>query len=379
MPPDPVKPDVAPPCPACETSQPDHRRSSRARRAGDEPRVLLIEDLDALGADPGDARRRAARILAAGYRVTWIAVAPPGRARNEVSGAIEANVIEFDDAREKLTALTAESWDHVILASASAGGGPLARWLPRRARWWPTGFSSGHDAEGLARVAARALGGRRLEPLDGAAAWGASWLLGWSEIDAPASRRPGLPLWDGDLVLALSGLHGASGGATIEAFATVAEDWSGVDLVAWSHPGSAAERRARAFDIELRVHHVGPAPRLAESSWLAQASAAMLSSGARISAALVLRTLAAGCPLLWVAPAGSSAAVARWLADQACACIVAADAAAIADQLGALLERGPEVERMIERGRALAARHDRLGVIERLHAAIAAPAARRAA
>ena len=41
-------------------------------------RVLLIEDLDALGADVGDARERAARLKAAGARVTWVAVARHG-------------------------------------------------------------------------------------------------------------------------------------------------------------------------------------------------------------------------------------------------------------------------------------------------------------
>ena len=367
---------VRKPCSRCEDE--DIARGHGCR-TGDGPRVLLIEDLDAVGADSLDASRRAARMHAIGNRVTWVAVAPPEHDPRAHAGVSEEHLIAWDDAREKLEALGAESWDHIVLASATAGGGPLAKWLPRRARWWPSGFS-GQDAEGLARVAARALGERRLEPLDGAAAFGAAWLLGWSETDAPASRRPGLPLWDGELVLAVTGVAGPSGGATIDAFATLAQSWSGVDLVAWSHPAPALERRARASGIDLRVHHVGPAPRQAESSWLAQASAAIFSNGARVSAGLVLRVLAAGCPLVWIAPAGRSGGVARWLEEQGCASVVAADPATIADRLEALLERGGEIERMIERGREIAARHDRRGLIERLSAVLPAkPSTRRAA
>src|SRR5262249_34940349 len=145
-------------------------------------------------------------------------------------------------------------------------------------------------------------GERGLEALDGASAWNAPWALGWSDADGLGSRRPGLPLWDGDLVLSLDGLAHGHGGATIDAFARVADEWSGVDLVGLSAPTQALQSRTRAAGIEMRVHHVGPAPRLAESSWLSQASAAILSDGPRLSAGLVLRVLAAGCPLLWVAP-----------------------------------------------------------------------------
>lgn len=357
--------------------------NGRTSRPRDEARgkVLLIEDLDALGSDLTDARRRAARIEAIGSRVTWVAVAPRGRTHLGRANAPEGGLMAHENAREKLSELVlAERWDHIVLASAADGGGPLARWLPRTARWWPSGFSTRSESAGLARMAARAFGERRLEPLDGAAAWGAAWLLGWSEIDAPGSRRPSLPLWDGDLVLALSGIASVSGGPMIEAFATLAENWSGVDLVAWSHPDPSIERQARASDIDMRIHHVGPAPRLAESSWLAQASAAILSSGPRISTALVLRALAAGCPLLWVAPAGHSAAVARWLEEQGCARVVPANPSAIADSLDEYLERGADIERMTERGRSLAESHGSRRLTDRVLAAVPAiPAARRAA
>src|SRR5205823_8684624 len=130
------------------------------------------------------------------------------------------------------------------------------------------------------------------------------WLLDWSEVETPASRRPGLPLWDGDLVLWLTGLEGRRGAETIAAFAALADDWSGVDLVSWSYPSPEVQRRARAEGVEMRVHPVGPPPRLAESSWLAHASAAIVSDGPAISSALLLRVLASGCPLVWVRPTG---------------------------------------------------------------------------
>jgi hypothetical protein len=152
-----------------------------------------------------------------------------------------------------------------------------------------------------------------------------------------------------------------------------------VDLVSWGHPGPELERRARTSGIGMRVHHVGPAPRLAESSWLSQAAAIVLQGGERTSSALVLRALVAGCPLLWVGPAGPAADVARWLADRGCAWVVRPDPSSIASNLEALLERGADVEAMLSRGRELATRHDRAAVLERVASAIGATASDRRA
>jgi hypothetical protein len=213
-------------------------------------------------------------------------------------------------------------------------------------------------------------GEHRLEPLDGAAGGGAEWLVGWSEIDPPASRRPRLPLWDGDIVLALSGLEGAAGSETITAFAQVAEEWSGVDLVSWSHPTPELERHARAWAIDLRVHAVGPSPRRAESSWLLQAAVALIDGRSRVSAGLVLRVLAAGCPLLWVGREGRSASIGRWLEENGCARVVEPHGDAIAAAIHLLLEREDDVEAAVERGRSLAARHEPHAIVERLTPAI---------
>jgi hypothetical protein len=183
--------------------------------------------------------------------VTWIAVASDDRRFGEHER--ERDGRPGGDARGKRARSSPscwprESWDHVVLASAADGGEARSRGgcLVTRAGGLPDSRRAA-AGQSWARMAARALGERRLDPLDGASAWGSAWLLGWSEIDAPASRRPGLPLWDGDLVLALSGLSGASGGPTIEAFATLTESWSGVDLVAWSHPAIFARAAGARF------------------------------------------------------------------------------------------------------------------------------------
>jgi len=136
-----------------------------------------------------------------------------------------------------------------------------------------------------------------------------------------------------------------------------------------------------AIALQERLLEIAPpADRPAESSWLAQASAAMLSAGPRVSTALVLRTLAAGCPLIWVAPGGRSSGVARWLAEQECARVVPAEPSAITQALSDMLDRDSEVERMIERGKALAASHGPRRLSDRLAAVIAtSPPKRRAA
>ena len=331
-------------------------------------RILLVEDLDALGADLADARERAARLKAAGGKVTWIAVAPHGAGAPPDDSAVkDGRRVARGEAGALLRDLVSGApWDRILLASAWPGGGPLTRWLPAETLWWPTGLDSSGGGGGWTRIARHARGERMLPPLDHATAWGAAWLLGWSQVAAAASRRPGLPLWDGDLVLALEGLTGPHGSEMLAAFSVVAEEWSGLDLVGWSHPAAEVERRARFSGVEMRVHHVGPPPRLAESSWLAQASVAMLAGASRISSGLVLRVLAAGCPLLWVAPDPPADGLARWLVAQGCAEVVPADPKAIADALERAVERGPQVEAAVERGRALAARHDRHALIERL-------------
>ena len=185
-------------------------------------------------------------------------------------------------------------------------------------------------------------------------------------VELDSNHSSGLPLWDGDFLLAPTGLAGPSGAATLAAFAEVAEEWSGVDLVAWADPAAEVERRARTLAIEMRVHHVGSPPRPAEWSWWSQASAAILTGSARLSSGLVMRALAAGCPLLWVAPSGPASGLAAWLAERGCLTVVPAEPAAVARTLEALLERGVEVEAAIEQGRELIGQQDGAAFAARL-------------
>ena len=344
------------------------RCAASEARLSNATRILLIEDLDALGADVVDARERAGRLKAAtGGAVTWLAVAPPGTPISpDDAGSKSGRLVTRQEAAPALRGLLAERWDRILLASASPGGGSLTRWLPVEALWWPTGLEPSSPRREWARIAGRARGERALAPLDRVDAWGAGWLFGWAQAEPAAARRPGLPLWDGDLVLALEGFAGVNGARVLAAFARLAEDWTGLDLVGWSHPVPDVERRAQSSGIGIRVHQVGPPPRLAESSWLSQASAAVLMGQSRISAGLVLRALAAGCPLLWVAPPPPASGLARWLVERGCAALAPAEPRAIAEALDSLIERGPAVEAAVERGRALAARHDRHALIDRL-------------
>src|SRR5262245_45036856 len=364
--------------PACTTCD---EVSARAPKEGATMRVLLIEDLDALGADVGDARERAARLKAAGARVTWVAVARHGATISTAEQAQKGGhlVARAESGPLLRSLLSSQSWESVLLASAWRGGGPLTRWLPRTTRWWPTGTPGRAEPHAWGGWARRARGERRLEALDGVEAGGPAWGLGWSHVEAAASRRPGLPLWDGDLMLSIDGLALPHGHSTIAAFAHLAETWSGLDLVGWSHPTDDVERRARALGVEMRIHQVGPPPRLAESSWLAQASASLVTGSPRISSGLVLRVLAAGCPLLWVEPERAAGDLARWLVERGCIEVAPSDPAAIAAVVERLIERGDDVERMIDRGKALAAAHDRHALTERLSAWFGAPPIPRAA
>jgi hypothetical protein len=331
--------------------------------------VLLVEDLDALGADPTDARDHAAWLTGAGAEATWLAVAgsETGEPASPDDGPLAGRVVPRRRAGAALREAVARgSWDRLWLASPFAGGGPLARWLPGRAEWWPTGFAP--PSAGLDPLAW--LGRRALPPLAGDAAPASPSipLLAWSAVTPPASRRTGLPLWDGDLVLAPEGLPGARGDDALQAFARVADAWSGVDLVGWSHPSPVLWRRACSLGVEMRVHHVGRPARAAEHAWWAHASAAVLTGVRPMTIGVVLRALEAGCPLLWVDPPAPADGLARRLFEAGCCWLAPSESDAIAAALDGLLERGPEVEEVVARGRALAALHDGAELTTRLAA-----------
>ena len=94
---------------------------------------------------------------------------------------------------------------------------------------------------------------------------------------------------------------------------------------------------------------------------------------------LALRALATGCPILFVGEEESFGGLAHDLQERGCSWLVTRDARVIAAELARLLRRGPEVLAAIERGRILAAHHDRPALEHRLAAALGPPASRDAA
>jgi len=159
----------------------------------------------------------------------------------------------------------------------------------------------------------------------------------------------------------------------LAAFAALSARASGLDLVVLAEPQPAFEREARARGIGTRVHFVGPAPRDAEWAWWAHASGAVLAGGGPISGGLVLRGLAAGCPMTAAGREGPCSILGRWLAGHGCtpwASASGADATDLAATLARMLERGTHGSEAVARGRALAAGQDRKGLAPRLAAVL---------
>jgi len=346
------------------------------------PRTLLIDDLDALGAEVADTEQRATWLEAAGTRVTWMAVAPAVTPETSGNGSPgHGSVVPWERRAEFLRARLDEArWHRVVLASAAPGRGGLTRLLPRDAVWWPTGIAPAAGAASF-REALRGVlrAGPALAPLGSPEPVDTPAALAWSAAENRAGRGAGFPLWDGDLLLLPEGLRGAAARPILAAFARLAEDWSGIDLVAWSHPALEVDENARAHGVDTRLHAVGPPRRSAEWSWWTQAAGAVLTGTSRCSSGLLLRALASGCPLLWVAPAGPAAELARWMADRGIAQCVSSDASAIAVAITRMLERVPEIEASIRAGRALAARQDPAELIVRLGARLGLEPRRRSA
>lgn len=339
--------------------------------------------MDAVGADPADTRARAELLRAGGARVTALAAGPgldpesakPARGLHVTASgaaAVEAIRSRVADVRPDLA----------LVASAERGGGELARALPASvpALWWPTGTECA-TSRGWFGMLARSLRGRVLPSMFGAELpWeGAVAGLAGSSLEGPRGRAPILPIWDGDIVLAPEGLDGPGGALVLSAFASVAEEWSELDLVTWSHPRDSVEAMARGLGAGARVHQVGPPPRMAERAWCSHARAVLLAGDVRLSGGLVLRALAMGCPLLCVGPAPGFAPLAEALASRGCATVVERSPPAVAEALALVLECGPEVKRAIALGRDLAATHDGSALGEWLVGGLGLPGLRRAA
>ena len=135
-----------------------------------------------------------------------------------------------------------------------------------------------------------------------------------------------------------------------DGFARATDQRDEVDLVLLDDPDAELEALARTAGIGQRVHFVGRAPREAECAWLQHARVAFVSLLRPLSAGLVMRALAAGCPLLPVGAA--SEPVSEWLREQGAAWSKPGRARLGWDTIAAALARTPAVETAVARGRA---------------------------
>lgn len=329
------------------------------------PRVLLVESLDAVGSDAADARGRRSALRSAGAVVRVATLAPargggPAAATTAGAGA----VAEFDtgpDGLESLRRFAREGhFDLILLAAATPGGGRAAEALEgvAPARWWPTGVAQASDWRARWRFGSRATLAPMGEAEPSRSIDEAPAGLAWSSVESPSPGRPRLTLWDGDYLLGILPLVGAEGSRVLAAFALLAAEWSGLDLVVLADPQPAFEREARVLGVATRVHFVGPAPREAECAWWAHASGAILAGRVTFAGGLLLRALAAGCPLIVASPDGTWRSVSSWLTHHGCTpWSNGGGGEGLAGALARVLGRGPTIEGAVTRGRALAAAH----------------------
>jgi hypothetical protein len=325
-------------------------------------RLLLVEQLDAVGASLADLRPRAQVLRTAGFDVRTVAIAA-GADDDLQHGTTERpqpgiERLEADDAVPSLRRI-AETMraDAIVWASAAPGGGERAQALAGTwaSWWWPAGWSPARGTH------AKRGSGAPLPPVTGDADPGDCCI-----VDGGSGRPGRLSLWDGPYALVATPLPAGEARALFTAFARATNGRDEVDLVVLDHPDAALEAEARDAGIPQRVHFVGRAPLEAEGAWLQHARAAFAALERPLAAGLVLRALAAGCPLL---PIGRAATpVADWLREHGAGWVKPESARTGRDAIAAALERKPAVETAVARGRALAQRRN----VEALVAAVAA-------
>jgi len=303
------------------------------------PRILLVEHLDAVGASLADLRPRAQILKNLGAEVRMMALTSEADhdLQHGTAERKQSDIQRVDEERGgEAVRGAAEAWqaDAVVWASATPGGGEAARSLGARqpAFWWPSGWSTSRVAGTLPALA------NDLTPGDACV------------VDGERPRGARLSLWDGPYALVASPLRPADAEHLFDGFARAAEQRDEVDLVVLDDTDPELEALARTAGIGQRVHFVGRAPREAECAWLQHARVAFVGLHRPLAAGLVLRTLAAGCPLLAVG-AGSEP-VSDWLREQGASWSKPGRARLGWDTVAAALARTPAVEAAVSRGRA---------------------------
>jgi hypothetical protein len=304
-----------------------------------------VEQLDAVGASLADLRPRAQVLRAAGFDVSMVAIATDGDddLQHGTTERPQPGIERLDaadaTARVRSIAQTMHA-DGLVWASAAPGGGARARELAAQwpSWWWPSGWSASTRAAGLPAIAGDGDPGEACV------------------IEGERPRTGRLSLWDGPYALIATPLRVNEARAFFTAFASASQGRDEVDLVVLDHPDEELEDTARDAGVLQRVHFVGCAPLEAEAAWLQHARAAFVALERPLSAGLVLRALAAGCPLL---PVGRAAKpVGEWLRTHGASFEHAESETTGRDPIAAALERKPAVETAVARGRALTARRN---------------------
>jgi hypothetical protein len=283
-------------------------------------RILLVEHLDAVGSSLTDLRPRAQVLRNMGFDVRMAAIAAEGEGDLQHGNAErrQSGIEHYDEPRgTELVRRAIETWnaDAVVWASSAPGGGEAAHELNPEiaAWWWPSGWSTSRASGPLACLAPE-LGPGEACVLDG---------------ERPKSAR--LSLWDGPYALVASPLKPADAEHLFDGFARAADQRDEIDLVLLDHP-----------DPELESH-----------AWLQHARATFVTLQRPLAAGLVMRTLAAGCPVMAVGQAAEP--VRLWLGTQGVTWGRPERSRLAWDTVAEALARTPAVETAIARGRACAA------------------------
>ncbi|MCE9628120.1 MAG: hypothetical protein K8R56_09415, partial [Candidatus Eisenbacteria bacterium] len=125
------------------------------------PRILMVEHLDATGSSASDLRARAQVLKSLGAEVRMMALTSEAADTDLQHGTAERRVPGIERLEEErggdVVRKAASQWkaDAVVWVSAAPGGGDAAGWLGARmtAYWWPSGWSAVRGAGSLPALA----------------------------------------------------------------------------------------------------------------------------------------------------------------------------------------------------------------------------------